>query len=217
MAREYEAPGWGIEHHEGTVIICQRVQGEFGMTYLLYLGHIISAQGVQVHQENIRAILDWSTPKNVTELRSSFGLCSYYRWFVWGFFQLGAPLTDLTKHGAFIWTKKSQEAFDHMKEVMGTYLVLALPDFTLPFVLECDAFGKGSMQFWCREDTPLYSRSISLVNLRGCTPFMTRKCWQSCMPWPSSDNIWWVANSWSRRSQQFEVFPWAKGAQWAPT
>jgi hypothetical protein len=39
---------------------------EFGMTKLLYLGHIISAQGVQVHQENIRAILDWSTPKNVT-------------------------------------------------------------------------------------------------------------------------------------------------------
>jgi hypothetical protein len=31
---------------------------EFGMKYLLYLGHIISAQGVQVHQEKIRDILD---------------------------------------------------------------------------------------------------------------------------------------------------------------
>jgi hypothetical protein len=39
---------------------------EFGMTELLYLGHIISAKGVQVHQEKIRAILDWSTPKNMT-------------------------------------------------------------------------------------------------------------------------------------------------------
>jgi hypothetical protein len=28
---------------------------EFGMIELLYLGHIISAQGVQVHRENIRA------------------------------------------------------------------------------------------------------------------------------------------------------------------
>jgi hypothetical protein len=27
---------------------------EFGMTELLYLGHIINAQGVQVHQEKIR-------------------------------------------------------------------------------------------------------------------------------------------------------------------
>jgi hypothetical protein len=39
---------------------------EFGMTKLLYLGHIISAQGLQVHQEKIRVILDWPTPKNVT-------------------------------------------------------------------------------------------------------------------------------------------------------
>jgi hypothetical protein len=96
-----------------------------------------------LHQEKIRAILDSLTPKNVTKLRSFFGLCSYYRQFVRGFSQLGAPLTDLTKHGAFIWTEKSQEAFDHMKEVMGTCPMLALPDFTLPFVLECDASGEG--------------------------------------------------------------------------
>jgi hypothetical protein len=74
---------------------------EFDMTELLYLGHIISAQGVQVHQEKIRAIMDWSMPRNVAELRSFFGLCNYYRWFVRGFSKLGAPLTDLTKHGSF--------------------------------------------------------------------------------------------------------------------
>jgi hypothetical protein len=113
------------------------------MTELLYLGHIINAQGVQVHQEKIRAILDWPMPRNVTKLRSFFGLCSYYRRFVRGFSQLGAPLMDLTKHGDFIWTDESHKSFDHMKEVMGTCPVLALPDFTLPFVLECDAFDEG--------------------------------------------------------------------------
>jgi hypothetical protein len=79
----------------------------------------------------------------VTELRSFFELCSYYRCFVWGFSHIGELLTDITKHGALIWTKKSQEVFDHMKEVMGTCPVLALPDLTLPFVLECDASDEG--------------------------------------------------------------------------
>jgi hypothetical protein len=60
-----------------------------------------------VHQEKSKAFLDWLTPRNVTELRSFFGLCNYYRWFVQVFSQLGAPLIDLTKHGAFIWTEKS--------------------------------------------------------------------------------------------------------------
>lgn len=42
---------------------------EFGMTKILYLGHIINARGVQVHQEKIRAIIEWPTPKNLKELR----------------------------------------------------------------------------------------------------------------------------------------------------
>jgi hypothetical protein len=60
-----------------------------------------------------------------------------------GFSQLGAPLTDLTKKGAFRWTEEAQKAFDRMKEVMSTCPVLALPDFSQPFVLECDASGEG--------------------------------------------------------------------------
>jgi len=66
------------------------------MTKLLYLGHIITAQGVQVHQEKIMAIMYYPTPRNVIELRSLFRLCNYYRRFVRVFSQLGAPLIDLT-------------------------------------------------------------------------------------------------------------------------
>ena len=81
---------------------------EFGMQEMLYLGHIISAEGVQVHMEKIRAILDWPTPKTVTELKGFLGLCTYYRRYVKGFSQLAAPLTNLTKKGAFIWTEVAQ-------------------------------------------------------------------------------------------------------------
>ena len=67
---------------------------EFGMTEVLYLGHIIGVKGVQVHQEKIQAILDWPTPKTLTELKGFLGICCYYRRFVKGFSQLCAPLTD---------------------------------------------------------------------------------------------------------------------------
>jgi hypothetical protein len=50
---------------------------------------------------------------------------------------------DLTKHGAFIWIDESQKSFYHMMEVMGTCQMLALLDFTLPFLLECDVSGEG--------------------------------------------------------------------------
>ena len=58
---------------------------EFGMQEMLYLGHVISTYGVQVHMEKIRAILDWPTPKNVTELKGFLGRCTYYWRYVKGF------------------------------------------------------------------------------------------------------------------------------------
>jgi hypothetical protein len=56
---------------------------------------------------------------------------------------LVAPLTDLTKKGEFRWTGEAHRKLDKMKEVMSTFPVLALPDFTQPFVLECDASSEG--------------------------------------------------------------------------
>ena len=78
---------------------------EFGLTEMLYLGHVIGPEdGVKVQQEKIRAILDWPTPMNVTDLIVFLGICTYYRRFVRGFSQLAAPLSDLWKKGAFEWT-----------------------------------------------------------------------------------------------------------------
>ena len=47
------------------------------------------------------------------------------------------------KKGAFGWIDTSQQAFDRLKEVMSSCPVLVFPDFTQPFVLECDASGEG--------------------------------------------------------------------------
>jgi hypothetical protein len=116
---------------------------EFGMIEVLYLGHIIRGKGVQVPQEKIEAIMEWPTPKTLIELRGFLGMCSYYRKFVKGFSQLCAPLTDLTKKGAFKWDEEDQKMMDKMKKVMSTCPFLALPDFSLPFTLEFDAFREG--------------------------------------------------------------------------
>ena len=74
-------------------------------------------------------------------MRGFLGLCSYYRRFARGFSQTIAPLTDLTWKGAFRWTDDAKVTFDKLKKLMSTCLVLALPNFSCPFVLECDASG----------------------------------------------------------------------------
>jgi hypothetical protein len=103
---------------------------EFGMNDMLYLGHVIGKNGVQVHQEKLKEIIEWPIPINLIELKSFLGLCTYYRKFVKGFSQLTTPLTDLTKKGAFNWKDEAQMKFEKMKQVMSSCHVLALPDIT---------------------------------------------------------------------------------------
>ena len=47
------------------------------------------------------------------------------------------------RKGAFNWSDTAQRAFDRLKEVMSNCPVLVLPDFSQPFVLECDVSGEG--------------------------------------------------------------------------
>lgn len=75
---------------------------EFGLEEILYLGHKINAQGVSVDEEKIMAIKEWPKPRTLTQLRGFVGLRNNYRHFVKGFSKIAAPLTDLTKKGAFV-------------------------------------------------------------------------------------------------------------------
>ena len=56
---------------------------DFGLTKLLYLRHIISVDGVRVDLKKVRAIIDWPTTMNLTQLKGFFGLCG----FCWRFFK----------------------------------------------------------------------------------------------------------------------------------
>lgn len=73
------------------------------------------------------------------EVRGFLGLIGYYRRFVQHYGTIAAPLMQLLKLGAFKWTEEAQEAFLKLQNVMMTLLVLALPDFSLPFEIETDA------------------------------------------------------------------------------
>jgi hypothetical protein len=79
----------------------------------------------------------------------------YYHMFVQNYGKTIAPLTPLLKNNAFTWTLEADNSFHALKEAMCTTLVLALPDFTKTFVLECDASGKGIGIVLMQDDIPL--------------------------------------------------------------
>ena len=61
-----------------------------------FLGHTISAEGLEMDPEKIRTILEWPLPSTTDELRSFLGLASYYRKFIPNHGSIAACLYDLT-------------------------------------------------------------------------------------------------------------------------
>ena len=57
-------------------------KGDFGMTEILYLGHIIGQDGVKVDLEKIKSIIEWPCPTNIIEFRGFIRIYTYYRKFV---------------------------------------------------------------------------------------------------------------------------------------
>ena len=46
---------------------------------LVYLGFVVSAEGLKMEPKKVKAILEWHTSRSATKVRSFHGLASFYR------------------------------------------------------------------------------------------------------------------------------------------
>jgi hypothetical protein len=109
-----------------------------------YLGHIISKDGITMDPEKIEAIREWSTPKNVTEVRSFMGLAGYYKRFIEGFSKIAHPITSLQRKGVkFQWTLDCEKNFQHLKQLLTSNLILRIVDPNEDFIVCTNACKEG--------------------------------------------------------------------------
>lgn len=90
-----------------------------------YFGHIVARGTVAPDPVKIKAISDWSVPKNLKGLHGFLGL------FGRSYAAIALPLTSLLKKDSFKWSPEAQTTFEDLKAALISALVLSLSDFTL--------------------------------------------------------------------------------------
>ncbi|KAF0721733.1 hypothetical protein Ae201684_018948 [Aphanomyces euteiches] len=134
----------------------------FGVDEIPVLGDFVGINGCRVDPAKVEAVTTWPTPQTVSELRSWLGLATYLHKFSKNFASIARPLSALlAKDVPWAWTDECQSAFDGIKTSLIEAPVLALPDFSRPFSVVCDASIQGIGCCLMQEDASGMNRPVS--------------------------------------------------------
>lgn len=143
--------GCSLTHHNNNLIkVFQRLKKYnlklnaskcvFLKSEVVYLGHLITKDGIKTDPAKHKAIRDYPIPTNADEVKCFVAFCNYYRRFIANFADIAKCLNNLLKKGAvFDWTAECQNAFEDLKIKLISPPVLQYPDFERTFVLTTDA------------------------------------------------------------------------------
>ena len=122
----------------------KRSKCDFFKKHIHYLGHLISANGIQPLKDKLDMIHDMPAPHNSKEVKQFLGLAGYYRKFVPCFADLSRPLARLTcKDRVFEWTHECRKAFDILKQSLCAQPILKYADTSKGYTLYTDASKYG--------------------------------------------------------------------------
>lgn len=116
----------------------------FLQSSVLYLGYIISLDGIRPDPSKIEAIKNAPQPTNVSEVRSFCGFINYYSNFIPNVSDIMSPLFELTKQNhRFKWTQECNQSFEKLKSLITSDSILSHFDSKNPILLACDASPYG--------------------------------------------------------------------------
>lgn len=66
---------------------------------VIFLGHVVTTEGISSNPEKTQAVEEWPTLQNLEEIRSFLELASYYHRFVLKFSSIVVQLTQIREKG----------------------------------------------------------------------------------------------------------------------
>ena len=129
-----------------------------------FLGHLLTANGVQADPEKIRAITEMPKPTDVKGVQRFLGLINYLSKFLPKMSELCEPLRVLTlRETEWCWLEAHNKVFQEIKLLVTNAPVLRYYDPREELTLQCDASEKGLGAALLQQGHPIAFASRALT------------------------------------------------------
>lgn len=91
---------------------------QFEKDEVVYLGHKISAAGMNVSEQKIETVRNFRVPRNLAELKGFIGFTSFINSFIPGYARAIEQLRETANRKQFSWSDDDQTAFVEMKRLI---------------------------------------------------------------------------------------------------
>lgn len=117
---------------------------QFSKKSIKFLGHIIDGNGIRPDPDKVRAIVEMTSPVNVTEVRRFLGMVHQMSKFSPHLADKAKPLRDLVSpKNQWVWTENQQHAFETIKHELSSQPVLTLYNPEADTIVAADASSIG--------------------------------------------------------------------------
>jgi hypothetical protein len=117
-----------------------------------WLGFTMESNLLKPQETKVAAIKNFPVPSSAKQVISFVSTASFYRRFIKSFAKEVQPMYDAANKDPFIWTPEAQKAFERIKEIMCSDLILRLPRQGEPFQLYSDASAGAIGVVLCQID-----------------------------------------------------------------
>lgn len=138
---------------------------EFFQNKILFLGFLLSVDGIIPDPDRIQVIRDFEEPKNQKQLQQILGICNYYRRFAINHNDYITPFRDLLrKEATWSWTNEHSQAFAALKNnfINSVCLSHVIPGAQFKVICDASTLGIGGALF--QIDKEENKRIISLAS-----------------------------------------------------
>jgi len=129
-----------------------------------FLGHLLTAKGVQADPEKIRAITEMPKPTDVKGVQRFLGLVNYLSKFLPKLSEVCEPLRELTlKEVEWCWLEVHDKVFQEVKTLVTNSPILRYYNPEEELTLQCDASDKGLGAALLQQGQPIAFASRALT------------------------------------------------------